>query len=127
MANSDDKIFAAISHLAIIFDLVGLIIAVLIYVLKGKESPFIGFTAKQAIGWQVSALITQKVLVFLTVGTFIGGVRMGMHPLGGFLGIFSLAGLVGLAFFVVAIIAAVKALNGEEYLYPVIGNFVAKI
>ena len=43
MVNSDDKIFAAISHIVIIFDLVGLVIAVIIYAVKGKESPFISF------------------------------------------------------------------------------------
>lgn len=127
MINSDDKIFSAISHVAIIFDLVGLIIAIIIYALKGKESPVISFSTKQAIGWQVLALITQKVLAFLTFGSFIGGMRMGMHPFRGFLGLFSINGLVGLAFIVVAIIAAIKALNGERYQYPLIGNFVANI
>lgn len=127
MVNSDDKIFAAISHIVVIFDLVGLVIAVIIYAVKGKESPFISFSSKQAIGWQVSALIIQKVLVFLTMGSFVGGVRMGMNPLRGFFGLFSINGLVALAFLVFAIIAAVKTLNSEEYKYPLIGDFVAKI
>lgn len=127
MANSDEKIFSAIAHVGIFFDLVGLVIAVLVYALKGKESSFISFSSKQAIGWQVFALVIQKILVFLTMGSFIGGMKMGMHPLGGFLGVFSINGLIGLVFIVFAIIAAVKALNGERYQYPLIGNFVAGI
>jgi len=127
MADSDDKIFAAIAHITIFFDLVGLIIAVIIYALKGKESTFISFSAKQAIGWQVFALIIHRIVMFFTMGSFIGGVRMGIHPLGGFLGMFTLNGLIGLVFIVLAIIAAIKALNGERYQYPLIGNFVAKI
>jgi len=127
VAKSDDKIFAAIAHIAIFFDLVGLIIAVIIYALKGKESPFISFSSKQAIGWQVFALIIHKVVMFFTMGSFIGGMRIGINPLRGFFGMFTINGLVSLIFIVVAIMGAIKALNGEKYQYPLIGDFIAKI
>ena len=127
MTKSDHKIFAAVAHIAIFFEVVGLIIALIIYGLKGKESQFISNSAKQAMGWQILALIVQKVVIFLTMGTFLGGMRMGIHPLQGFFGMFTVNGLVSVIFIIVAIIGAIKALNGEEYQYPLIGDFVAKI
>jgi len=124
---SDEKIFAAIAHIAIFFDLVGLIIAVIIYALKGKESPFINYSSKQAVGWQIFALIIHRMVIFFTIGSFIGGMRMGIHPLQGFFGMFTINGLISLIFIVVAIFGAIKALNGEKYQYPLIGDFIAKI
>ncbi|MFZ7103472.1 MAG: DUF4870 domain-containing protein [Peptococcaceae bacterium] len=127
MRNSDDKILAALSHIVIFFDLVGLIIAIIIYVLKGKEAAFVNFSAKQAMGWQIFALIVEKAVLFLTLGSFVGGMRMGIHPFSGVFGIMSINGIIDLFFTVVAIIGAIKALSGDYYKYPLIGDFIAKI
>lgn len=127
MDKSDDKILAAIAHIGIIFDILGLIIALIIYIIKGKESYFVSFSAKQALGWQLIAILIKKVVAILTFGSFVGGMGMGIHPLRGAFGLFSINGIIGLLFTIVAVIGAVKVLNGEKYKYPLIGDFVAGI
>lgn len=125
--DKDEKIFAALSHFSIIFQLTGIVVTVIIYALKGKESSFINLACKQALGWQVLALLVGKIIAFLTFGSFFGGIHMGFHPFSSIFGMISLASLSHLFFVVLGIIGAIKSLNGEKYKYPLMGDFLENI
>ena len=96
-----DKIWSMLSHLSALFG-VGFILPLVVYLAMRKESDYVACNAREALNFHISVFIYGLCcipLVFVLVGI----------PL--------LIGLV-IASFVLAIIAAVKASDGECYRYP---------
>lgn len=88
----DDKLWAAIAHAAIfVFGIFGPLIIMMVY---KEKSYYITYHAKQALIFQVVAVV--------------GGVVT--------------CGLISLVCMVFAIIAALKAYEGQYYAYPGLGN-----
>lgn len=128
---SEEKLLAGFSHILIFFHVLGLVANLVIYLVSKEKSPFIARHARQALGVQIGSIAFTLVLGAAGVGMGLGFVFGGMFsPLSmAFLG-----GIVGLAiaalailFLVCIIIAAVKGFSGQEYRYPIIGEFVDSI
>jgi len=105
---SDQRTMALIAHLLGLFTW---IIGALVIWLINKDDPsksFVSDQAKEALNFQITlglAAIVSSILMIVLIG-------------------FLLMPLVGLAGLVFAIIAAVKANNGEAYRYPFILRLV---
>lgn len=99
-ASANDKNIAVLTHLGGIF--FGFIPALIVWLLKKDDSPFIGEQAREALNFQITVLIAfvvAWVLVWLLVGLL-------------------LLPLIYLANLVLCIIAAVNVSKGEDYKYP---------
>lgn len=98
---SDEKNMAAIAHAGGIF--FGFIPALIIWLMKKDESPYIAQQAKEALNFQITmaiAFFISFALIFVLIGIL-------------------LIWLIWLADVVLCILAAVKASKGESYRYPV--------
>lgn len=96
----DSKILAALAHgLGI---LVTAIPALIIWLIKKDDDPFIDHHGKQAMNFQITVFIAMLVSSLLTI-VLIGLLLM---P------------IVGIIFLVLTIIAIIKTVDGEEYEYP---------
>ena len=92
-----------------------------VWLLKRDEHPFIDHHAKEALNFQLTTLLAVAVGAVATIPVVLLGVlTLGVAWL--------IAGLVlvaaAIAWFVLPIIGAVKAANGEGYRYPVSIRFV---
>lgn len=99
-ASANDKNIAVLTHLGGIF--FGFIPALIVWLLKKDDSPFVGEQAREALNFQITVLIAfivAWVLVWLLVGLL-------------------LLPLIYLANLVLCIIAAVNVSKGEDYKYP---------
>lgn len=106
LSQSDERLWAMLAHLSEI--VLALIAPLLIMVLLGKRSAFVNDQAKEALNFHITLLIASIVswiLVFFVVGIFMLAAVL----------------IYGLVF---AIIAAIKAYNGELYRYPINIRFV---
>jgi uncharacterized Tic20 family protein len=96
-----DKIWSMLSHLSAFMG-VGFILPLVVYLAMKNESNYVALNAKEALNFHISVLIYCLCclpLVFILIG----------YPL--------LIG-IGIASIVFAIMAAIKASNGECYHYP---------
>lgn len=102
----DEKNLGMLAHVLGVF--VTFLAPLIIYLIKKDESPFVREHAKEALNFQISMFIyyfISVILVFVLIGI--------VAPF--FLGIFSL---------VVGIVAAIKALDGKPYRYPMCIRFI---
>ncbi|MCI0440968.1 MAG: DUF4870 domain-containing protein [Chloroflexi bacterium] len=104
---------AALAHLSafagLVVPLFGNVLGPLIvWLLKREESPFIDAHGKAALNFQISVtiyMIVSAILIIIVIGFFL---------------------LIALGIFaiVMTIIAAIKAGNGEDYVYPLAIRFI---
>jgi uncharacterized Tic20 family protein len=87
----------------------GVIATLIIWQIKKDQRPFVDQHGKEALNFQISMLI------YFVVAALLWFVCIGMV----------LVPLVAIADIVFAIIAAVKAANGETYRYPLTIRFIA--
>lgn len=104
---SEERLLAIVSHC---LPLLGILIIgpLVVYLLKGKESPFLEMHSREALNFQISMTIY---FALAGLGFFI---LVGI-PLAVALGLFQT---------VVVILATVKASSGEAYHYPLSIEFV---
>lgn len=114
MVTSDEKTFALLSHVLAIFT--GVLGPVVIYLIKKDESKYIGFHALQA------TLVQAVVAIVAVIGFILSIVTLGIGAIL-FVPLIMVASLGAL---VLHIVAAIKVNNGEDYRYPVIGDFAAQ-
>lgn len=79
-----------------------------VWLLKREEHPYIDEQGKEAVNFNISVLIytiVSALLILIAIGVV-------------------LLAVVGIAWFVLTIIAAVRTANGEEYRYPATMRFV---
>lgn len=94
---SDEKTLALLSH---ILTLVAPILApLIIYLVKKDESKFVAYHAKESLNFQITIMIVFIVLLISVIGIF-------------------LLWFLGIAAFVLVIIATIKASEGKLYRYP---------
>ncbi|HZW84041.1 MAG TPA: DUF4870 domain-containing protein [Candidatus Deferrimicrobium sp.] len=123
---SEDKVLAGVSHLGILVGWVGLIIALGIYLVKRDQSVFVKRSAKQALGFQVCALVIISILALL----FGGGMLLGV-----FTAKLVTTGLLSLVFVKIVLVllytlgvwAAIRSFQGEHFKYPLIGEFIDRL
>lgn len=114
--SSEEKTMAGLSQLSFLVGL-GIIVPLIIWLIKKDTSEFIKKNVKQALGWQIAMVVVFiGLMIVASILTFI-------IPLLGFLtGLIYLA--LGICVLVFGIMAGVKNFKGEDYIYPVIGNYI---
>ncbi|MEY4278417.1 MAG: hypothetical protein RL377_421 [Bacteroidota bacterium] len=102
----DEKTLAVLAHVLGFFG--SFLVPLIIYLVKKDESPFVREHAKEALNFHISMAIyfTISVILILVIIGILGVI---------FLGTFSL---------VVSIVAAIKALDGKPYRYPLCIRFI---
>lgn len=108
---SDDRTMAALAHG---LSILGFLAPLIIYLIKKDSSRFVAFHALQALFFHLllaGVLLVGWIITFILMAVIIGFV---LFPV-----------MIALSFapMVFAIIAAVKASNGEWYEYPVAGRW----
>ncbi len=127
--SNDEKMLAGFSHLMIVlvvFGWIGIAVALVIWSVKKDRSGFIKQSVKQAIAYQVTALIILQVL------NLLGGHRVVLsltHEAGnlGLQAVGLLWALAASGLLVCGVIGAVVAFRGKRFRYPVIGGFIDNI
>ena len=97
----DDKLWIVLSHLSVLFG-VGLLLPLIIYLVKRSDSPAVAYHSREALNFHITVLLYSIVcglLIFVIIGI-------------------PLLALLGLATFVLAIVAAVKGADNVPYRYP---------
>lgn len=126
---SEEKVVAGLVHLALLLNLAGLVATLVVYTLYRPKSAFVTRHAKQSLGLQVISLVLGWALPIAfgisAIGLFSLGAPFGFAPRAtvGLLGVLLLGGLQ-IAVLVLAVIAAVRAFQGEEYRHPVFGQWM---
>jgi len=105
--DSDSKAWAVAAHL-LPWVGIGFLGPLIIWLIKRDEDPFVEEHAREALNFQISLLIymgVSAILIIVIIGFFL---------------------LLGFALFgfVIMIIAAVKAANGDTYRYPLSIRFI---
>lgn len=98
--SADEKNIAVITHLG--GTLFSVFPALIVWLLKKEDSPFVGEHAREALNFQITLLIgyvISSILMYILIG-------------------FLLAGILWVANIVLCILAAIAASKGEEYRYP---------
>lgn len=131
----DDKTWGALVHLGgiigqVLISMVGNIIgALIIWLIRRNESPFVDKEGKEALNFQITVSIIQVVITiinglqwgFWSFGRVFNGDNVFNHPNWGFQ-FFSTVGLLQLVWLlnvIFSIVAAVNANKGTHYRYPV--------
>ena len=104
----NDKIWSMLSHLSALLG-VGFILPLVVYLAMRKDSDYVATNAREALNFHISILI--YVLCCIPLMFIIVGIPLAIA--------------IGLASLVLAIIAAVKASNGECFHYPLTLRFVS--
>jgi uncharacterized Tic20 family protein len=107
LPDSDSKAWAVAAHLLPWIG-IGFLGPLIIWLIKRDEDPFVEEHAREALNFQISLLIYMVVSAILIIV---------------FIGIFLIRGFAILGF-VVMIIGAVTAANGDEYRYPLSIRFI---
>jgi uncharacterized protein len=96
-----DKIWSMLSHLSALLG-VGILLPLVVYLAMRKESEYVASNAREALNFHLSILIYSLCclpLVFILIGI-------------------PLLLVIAIGLLVLAVIATVKASNGESYRYP---------
>ena len=111
-ASSEERTWALIGHLAALSAFItgvgGIIGPLVVWLIKRDTMPFAGEQAKEALNFNITVAIAMCVLLLFTIMTFGLGALLA----------WPLAVAVGIAWFVLTIIAALKANEGVAYRYP---------
>ena len=124
--SSEDRILAGFSHLMIIFSWYGTAVAAVIWIVKKDRSVFVKYSVKQAVAYQIVALIILRIIAFLC-GPKVGlAVALKGWP---FLpqAVGAVWALVALGLFLYGVKGAFAAFQGKKFRYAVIGKFVDNI
>jgi hypothetical protein len=136
--SQDERIMAALSHAAIILSLIGLVIPVILWVTQKDKSRYVAFQALQAIAFQLLRLVG----LFIGLGCYMAAIfstvfitaasdspRYGGPPTTLFLIPFATLGVLGvfgIFFFIYAVVGAVMTLQGKDFRYILIGDWVER-
>jgi uncharacterized Tic20 family protein len=96
-----DKIWSMLSHLSALFGL-GIILPLVVYLAMKQESEYVAGNAKEALNFHISVYL--YILCCIPLAFILIGIPLMI--------------IVGFGSLVLAIIAAVKASQGECYRYP---------
>ncbi|HVV73498.1 MAG TPA: DUF4870 domain-containing protein, partial [Verrucomicrobiae bacterium] len=103
----NDKIWSMLSHLSALLG-VGFILPLVVYLAMRKESEFVACNAREALNFHISIFL--YVLCCIPLMLVLIGIPIAI--------------LIGLGSLVLAIIATVKASDGQCYHYPLTIRFV---
>ena len=104
--STEEKVWAIVAHLALLIK---------------KDSQFVRHHARQALVWQIGTVVFFAVVGLL--GFFFSAATVGL----GLVLVVPLMMALALAVLIPSIIATVKVINDEQYLYPVTGPYGEKL
>lgn len=131
VVSDNDRLWAASAHvLALVLALLtswvagiaGVVGALVVWIIKRDDSPFVAEHAKEALNFNLSMFIyacAAAALAFVLVGATVLTLGLGIiltAPAGIVLAL--AVGAIAVLWLVCSIIATVKAFNGEHYRYP---------
>jgi uncharacterized Tic20 family protein len=133
--SQDERIMAALSHAAIILSLLGLVVPVVMWVTQKDKSRYVAFQALQAIALQLIRLVGFFIGMGCYMATIFSTVFMqaasSSSRTSGFptamlipFATLGVLGVFGLFFFLYAIVGAVMTLQGKDFRYFLIGDWV---
>jgi uncharacterized Tic20 family protein len=126
LSPSDEKTWAMVSHLSILANLVsgflGLVIALIIYLMYKDRSRYVAYHSLQALIFQVIWWVGGGMLAGITwaVGGILSVVLIGLL----LLPLACLLSLVPMAALIYGIIGAVQTSQGQDFKYWLIGDWV---
>ncbi len=120
---SEERIVAGFGHLMIVFGLMGIAVALVIWIVKKESSEFIKKSVKQAVAYQAVALTALQFLSGPRIGLFLTVKR---NPVVSqtFNVIWILATMAIMAY---GVWGAMNAFKGKKFKYALIGDFVDRI
>jgi uncharacterized Tic20 family protein len=132
----DERVMAALAHAAIILPNIGVIVPLVIWLTQKDKSRFVAFQALQALAYHVILFIGWFLaigcyiafifgLVFTTAGFSSSTPGLEYGFLLPFLG-FGFIMLVSLGFVIYGLIGAVMTLQGRDFHYVFIGDWLAR-
>ncbi|MEN8187837.1 MAG: DUF4870 domain-containing protein [Bacteroidota bacterium] len=130
MSNTSDNNNAFLMHLSsfsgYLFPFGAIIVPLIIWELKKKDSEFLDKTGKEVINFNLSYLLYFTVLVIALISFAINIAIGEIHHLNLFfvISLGALIGIICIVKFVLIIVGAIKANQGEDYKYPLIIRFL---
>lgn len=120
------------------FPLGGIIAPLIFWQVKKDESEFLDTHGKEAVNFNLSFMLYTFILGLTFIPFIIGSILRNVNNMDhmhndffwdfpnmfGFIGGISILGLLGVFRFVLIILAAIKANNGEDYKYPLTIKFI---
>jgi uncharacterized Tic20 family protein len=147
LPSQDDRIMAALAHVSVLLPFTGLLAPIIIWATQKNKSPYVRFQALQAVAFQITLIVAWfaggACYMCSAFGTFPLMVLAAPSsstppqatvPLVGFsllaiflpFVVFGLAALVGIAFLVYGLIAAVLTLQGKPFKYVILGRRIER-
>jgi uncharacterized Tic20 family protein len=134
--DQNDRIMAALAHVTAILPVMGVIAPIIIWATQRERSEFVGFQALQAAVYQLSMVVAWIVgMACYMCSFFVLLIPTSINQYGGrfsgewvavFLPLFVL-GLIllgGLAFVIYGVVAAILVLQGRDFRYILIGDWL---
>ncbi len=118
---TEEKIWAIVAHLGFLAGGLGYLLGPILALLFKKDSQFVRHHAKQALVWQLGTVVIATIVGL--VGFFFAAATVGF----GLVLVVPAMMALAVALLVPSVIATVKVLNDEQYLYPVTGPYGEKL
>ena len=135
--NQDERVMAALSHIAVLLPMMGVIAPIVIWVTQKEKSKYVAFQSLQALAYQLTMILAWFVgmgcYMFSFFGTFFtipfSDSSQSASPLFalGFIIPFLVFGAIfigGFFFIIYGIVGAVMAFQGKPFRYVIIGSRV---
>ena len=119
--STEEKVWAIVAHLGFLAGGLGYLLGPILALLIKKDSQFVRHHARQALVWQIGTVVFFAVVGLL--GFFFSAATVGL----GLVLVVPLMMALALAVLRPSIIATVKVINDEQYLYPVTGPYGEKL
>ena len=140
LSPQDERIIAALGHIAILLPLMGIIAPIVIWITQKERSRFVSFQALQAIAFQLLMIVIWFVGMACYMGSFFltffsmmaaGSQGSGDAPLAflsfivPFVVMFGMIAVMGI-FVIYGVIAAVLTFQGKDFRYLLVGQWVER-
>ena len=119
--STEEKVWAIVAHLGFLAGGLSYLLGPILALLIKKDSQFVRHHARQALVWQIGTVVFFAVVGLL--GFFFSAATVGL----GLVLVVPLMMALALAVLIPSIIATVKVINDEQYLYPVTGPYGEKL
>lgn len=116
--SSDDRTWAAVAHFgafAAAYVALGLLAPLVVLLIRGSASPFVRRHSVESLNFQIT------VLIWVAVGVAVSIATLGV----GLLVVIPIGVVIAIVYLVAVIVGGVRALNGEDFRYPLTLRFVS--
>lgn len=126
LSKEDERTWAMLAHLSILLNLVtgflGPVAAILIYAVYRERSRYVAYHAMQSFVWQLLTWVGAGILAAIawTISGILAAILIGclLMPLALLVSLIPLAGLV------YGVIGAIQVNSGQDFRYPLVGDWV---